>query len=116
MHTGNDATTPFGLTGSVKPGQLAAMGREGPAGGNYFTGYIDDVAIWNRALNPAEVQQLFLAGQNGQALGDLLRQPTTLIQMVSARRASPTGAVEIKASAVGRAQTPTTTAASAVLK
>lgn len=96
VHTGNDATTPFGLTGSVKPGQLAAMGREGPAGGNYFTGYIDDVAIWNRALNPAEVQQLFLAGQNGQALGDLLRQPTTLIQMVSARRASPTGAVEIR--------------------
>lgn len=96
VHTGNDGNTPFGLTANVKPGQLAAMGREGPAGGNYFTGYVDDVAVWSRALSPAEIQSLYQAGQGGQSLGDLLRQPTMLIEFISAQKLSPAGTVEIK--------------------
>lgn len=96
VHTGNDSTTPFGLTANVKSGQAAAIGREGPAGGNYFTGYVDDVALWNRALNPAEVQQLYQAGQGGQSLGDLLRQPTALIAFTSAQKLAPAGPVEIQ--------------------
>lgn len=95
VHTGNDGTAPFGLTANVKTGQLAAMGREGPAGGNYFTGYVDDVAIWQRALNPTEVAQLYQAGQAGESLGDLLRQPTSLLQFVSTRQTAPGGGVEI---------------------
>jgi glycerophosphoryl diester phosphodiesterase len=83
-HTGDDGTSPVGLTNNVKTGQAAAMGREGPTGGNYFTGHVDDVAIWRRALAPAEVSQLYQSGQSGQPLADLLRQPTALIQLLSA--------------------------------
>jgi glycerophosphoryl diester phosphodiesterase len=84
VHTGDDSTSPVGLTNNVKMGQVAAMGREGPTGGNYFTGYVDDVAIWKRALAPSEVAQLYQSGLAGAALADLLRQPTTLIQLLSA--------------------------------
>lgn len=83
VHTGDDATSPIGLTANVKSGQLAALGREGPTGGNYFTGFIDDLALWKRALTPAEVRSLYQAGQSGQALGDLLRQPTAQLQFLA---------------------------------
>jgi glycerophosphoryl diester phosphodiesterase len=79
VHTGDDSTSPVGLTGNLKTPQFAGMGREGWIGGNYFTGFVDDVAIWRRALAPAEVSQLYQSGQNGLSLGDLLRQPTSLI-------------------------------------
>ena len=79
VHYGHDSTTPVGLTGNVKPGQTAAMGREGPIGGNYFSGMVDDVAIWTRALNAAEVAALYQSGLSGLSLGDLLRQPSSLI-------------------------------------
>jgi len=75
-HVGNDGGAGTGLTGNVKTGQAAAMGREGHTGGNYFTGYIDDVAIWKRALTPAEVETLFQAGEAGQSLGHLLSLPS----------------------------------------
>jgi hypothetical protein len=83
VHTGDDSTTPAGLSGNVKTGQAAAMGREGVTGASYFTGFVDDLAIWRRALAPAEVSQLCEAGLAGMALGDLLRQPTTLIRLLS---------------------------------
>jgi len=79
-HYGSDSNPPLGLTGNVKPGQFAAMGREGHTGASYFSGLVDDVAIWNRALNATEVATLHQAGQAGLSLGDLLRQPTALIQ------------------------------------
>lgn len=85
VHSGNDATAPVGLTGNVKPGQAAAMGREGPTGGNYFTGFVDDVAIWKRALTPAEVAAVYKAGVSGLSLGELLRAPTSRIQPLSIR-------------------------------
>jgi len=78
-HYGHDSTAPVGLTGNVKPGQTAAMGREGPVGGNYFSGMLDDVAIWTRALTPADVALLYQSGLMGLSLGDLVRQPTSLI-------------------------------------
>jgi glycerophosphoryl diester phosphodiesterase len=84
VHTGDDGASPVGLTNNVKTGQVAAMGREGPTGGSYFTGYVDDVAIWRRALTPSEVAQLYQSGLAGAALADWLRQPTTLIQVLSA--------------------------------
>jgi glycerophosphoryl diester phosphodiesterase len=84
VHTGDDGTSPVGLTGNVKTGQAAAMGREGPTGGNYFTGFVDDVAIWRRALAAAEVAHLYGAGMAGAALADLVRQPTSLIRLLSA--------------------------------
>jgi len=76
VHTGNDTTTPFGLTGAIKSGQLAAMGREGPSGGNSFFGQVDEVAFWRRALTPAEIAAIYEGGISGLTLGDLLRRPT----------------------------------------
>lgn len=88
VHTGNDGSSPVGLTGNVKTGQLAAMGREGPTGGNYFNGYVDDVAIWRRALSPAEVALLFQGGQSGLSLGELIAEPNSLIRFTSVRALS----------------------------
>lgn len=96
VHTGNDSTSPAGLTGNVKSGQAAALGREGPIGGNYFTGYVDDVAIWGRALSPADIQRLYQAGQQGQSLGDLLRQPTELLRFTATRRNSGNNHLELQ--------------------
>ena len=96
VHTGNDGNSPFGLTGNVKPGQIAAIGREGPAGGNYFTGMVDDLALWQRALSLAEVRRLFEEGQAGQSLEDLLRQPTALIQFVSVGKTPSADALMIQ--------------------
>ncbi len=94
-HTGNDGS-PSGLTGNIKTGQLAAMGREGPEGGNYFTGFVDDMALWNRALNPTEVRVLFEGGQQGLSLGALLPQATPLIEFISVRPVSaPADSLEI---------------------
>lgn len=84
-HIGNDSTPGSGLKANVKSGQLAAMGREGPTGGNYFTGYVDDVAIWRRALAAAEIAHLFEAGQQGRSLGELTRQPSALLRIVDQR-------------------------------
>ena len=95
VHTGDDSTSPVGLTGNLKTGQAAAMGREGPTGGNYFTGFLDDVAIWRRALSPAEVSQLCQSGLAGLSLGDLLRQPTTLIWLLSAVKGSAANQMQI---------------------
>lgn len=94
-HLGTDGGAGTGLTGNVKTGQIAAMGREGPSGGNYFTGFVDDVALWKRALAAAEIERLFTAGQNGQSLGELLKLPTTLIQFTSVGKTSG-GAVTIQ--------------------
>ena len=85
VHTGNDGSSPVGLTGPVKAGQLAAMGREGPTGANYFTGFMDEVAIWRRALSPTEVTAVYKAGLNGVSLNDLLAEPTSLIRLTALR-------------------------------
>ncbi len=96
QHIGNDGSAPpSGLTNTVKAGQAAAMGREGPTGGNYFGGRVDDVALWRRALSAQEVEQLYEAGQNGQSLGDLLRLPTPLIELSSIQPVAGGAALEI---------------------
>jgi glycerophosphoryl diester phosphodiesterase len=96
VHSGNDSSSLVGLTGNVKSGQLAAMGREGPTGASFFTGFMDDVAIWKRALAPGEIQNLFRRGLAGESLGDLLRQPTTLIQWISAQKNVSGAVVELR--------------------
>jgi hypothetical protein len=95
-HFGNDGGAGTGLTENVKAGQVAAMGREGPTGGNYFTGFLDDVAVWRRALGPSEIQRLCTEGQRGQSLGDLLREPTPLIEFLSVRKIASSNALVIQ--------------------
>jgi len=94
-HTGSDSSTPTGLTGNVKTGQAAAMGREGPTGANYFTGMVDDVALWKRALTAEEVANLYTAGLAGQSLGTLLALPSPLIELYSVHLTQDREGVEI---------------------
>lgn len=68
IHSGNDYTSDFGLTNVVHPGQVAALGRNGTIANQYFSGDVDDVAIWRRALSPAEIRQIYEAGTNGVPL------------------------------------------------
>jgi hypothetical protein len=86
VHTGSDSSSPFGLTGIVKSNNFAAIGREGVLGANYFIGSLDDVAIWRRALGPAEIAALYSNGAAGLSLGDQLRKPTEYLRMRSLQR------------------------------
>lgn len=95
VHTGNDSTSTLGLTGNVKAGQIAALGRNGNQAAYPFSGMIDDLALWSRALGPGEIRRLFEEGQRGASLGDLLRQPTPLLQVVSAQFLAPEKRVRI---------------------
>lgn len=80
VHAGNDNSSPAkGMTGLVKPGQIAALGRNGSQATNFFTGKIDDVAVWNRALSNDEIRTIHEAGQNGQPL-------STMVTVVTAAR------------------------------
>ncbi len=46
------------LTGLVMPGQVAGLGRNGADAANFFTGTLDDIGVWNRALTEAEITYL----------------------------------------------------------
>lgn len=67
LHTGGDGVG-SGLTNRVCPGQSAAIGRNGLDNNFYFEGSVDDMAIWARALSPAEVRQVHAAGSAGRSL------------------------------------------------
>jgi glycerophosphoryl diester phosphodiesterase len=95
-HYGNDSTAGAGLTGNVKSGQAASIGREGPSGGNYFTGMVDDLALWRRALSPAEIERLFAAGQSDLPLGDLLIPTTPLLRITSVRLTDEGANLEVR--------------------
>jgi hypothetical protein len=88
-HTGNDSTPGIGLTANLKTGQAASMGREGATGSSYFSGMVDDFAIWKRALTEAEIQRIFNNGQQGQSLGELLIQPSDLLVISSIQHGAP---------------------------
>ncbi len=68
LHTGGDWCGSRGLTNSVRPGQSAAIGRNGLENNYYFAGDVDDIAVWARGLSPAEIRQVYAAGTNGLPL------------------------------------------------
>jgi hypothetical protein len=48
--------------------KLGANGLPGPGlSGQFWQGSMDDLAIWSRALSPAEILSIYLAGEAGQA-------------------------------------------------
>lgn len=57
-HIGHDSTSGTGLTGFVATGQVAGIGRDGVNAQYFFTGAVDDIAIWGRALTQAEISYL----------------------------------------------------------
>jgi len=95
VHTGSDGGGAIGLTDAVKPGQVAAIGRNGTQATYYFTGQVDELALWSHALSPAEIRILSAKGRQGAGLGDLLRQPTALIQLAALRRQTEGNVIEI---------------------
>lgn len=68
VHVGGDASPRYGMTGPVRKGQQATLGRNGPNSAFFFSGAVDDVAVWRRALAPAEIRQIYEAGTNGVPL------------------------------------------------
>ena len=70
-HAGADASPGRGLTGAVRPGQFAAIGRRGDQDDFYFSGIVDDVALWRRPLSPPEVALIHAAGSEGVPLDGL---------------------------------------------
>ncbi|MBX3745504.1 MAG: LamG domain-containing protein [Verrucomicrobiae bacterium] len=57
-HLGNDGAGGAGLTGLVRSGQTAAIGRNGSEARYFLEAAIDDLGIWSRALSEAEIQYL----------------------------------------------------------
>ena len=51
-------------SGSITPGDPLQIGRN-DNGQEYFSGLIDDVRLYNRALTAQEVQDLYDAGNSG---------------------------------------------------
>ena len=61
-HVGADASPGLGLTQPVLPGQFAALGRRGDQDEFYFSGILDDIALWRRPLSPAEIVWIHASG------------------------------------------------------
>lgn len=57
-HIGHDSSVGTGLTGTVQSGQVAGIGRDGANAQYFFTGAVDDIAVWGRALTQAEIAYL----------------------------------------------------------
>jgi hypothetical protein len=57
-HIGNDGSGGAGLTGFVRTGQSAAIGRNGTENRYFLNAVVDDLAVWSRALSPAEIAHL----------------------------------------------------------
>lgn len=58
LHVGNDGAGGSGLTGAVRTGQIAGIGRNGDQAAYYLNAAVDDIGIWRRALTVDEVGYL----------------------------------------------------------
>jgi len=98
VHTGSGGGG-VGLTQRVKAGQHAAFGQNGIENKYRFSGRVDDVAIWQRALSHGELLQLFRSGARqtplqkhvmSMRISDLVAQSTNLHIDVQTQHASLT--------------------------
>jgi hypothetical protein len=62
----NGALVRVGLTSTRNSSPSTSLGEQGFNYG-YYSGMLDEVSIYNRALNASEVQAIYLAGYNGNA-------------------------------------------------
>jgi hypothetical protein len=76
LHPGSDSSVGTGLTGVVRPGQIAAMGHNGVAANSFLHGAIDDVAVWSRALSVDEIG--YLASGHAVPVSGPLTAPAVL--------------------------------------
>jgi hypothetical protein len=73
--------TVSGLSGNIPttPGPLKIGARAGPTGVSNFTGLIDEVEIYNRALMAWEIQAIFHAGSAGKCKPVCIPPPSGLV-------------------------------------
>jgi len=57
----------------VSPGNELFIGNNAGASTRMWDGRIDDVAMWNRVLTPAEIDSIFNVGSGGNALSTILQ-------------------------------------------
>lgn len=86
-HLGNDGSGGTGLTGFVRTGQAAAMGRNGTENRYFLEAAIDDVAVWHRALSPAEIAYL--------AAGNAVPSPVVDVPLVIAAPVLASGSLTV---------------------
>jgi hypothetical protein len=68
-----------------------SIGREESYLPRYFNGLIDELAIYNRALSPAEIQAIHNAGSAGKCNGTTVAPPVAQLQNISTRLQVGTG-------------------------
>jgi hypothetical protein len=76
-HVGNDGGGGTGLTGTVLPGQVAGLGRNGDQAGSYLNAVVDDIGLWHRALSEDEVG--YLAAGKGVPPPTPVVDPLTIV-------------------------------------
>ena len=79
------------LNGIVKTGQAAALGRDGVDREHYLDCDIDDIGIWDRALDPDEIAWLYNDGAGNSAL-----TPTLLEVLLGIRPGSESSPINLK--------------------
>lgn len=70
------AGTSTGTVGAVAPTQRA-LGST-PQGSNRFVGSLDDIRVYNRALSPSEIKQLFMQSLQSNPVGPSMVFQTTI--------------------------------------
>jgi len=90
----------------AQAGTSACTGQDGT---NFFTGQLDELEIFNRALSQCEILAIFNAGSSGKCLPDKLPQPTAC-----ALGATATPTPTLTPSSTATVTTPTLTATATV--
>jgi glycerophosphoryl diester phosphodiesterase len=71
-HIGADGGYGWHMQGIVRPGQSAAMGRNGTDDHGRLACVMDDVALWRRALDGGDVRWIYESGLQGTPLRRLM--------------------------------------------
>ena len=71
-HIGSDGGYGWHMRGVVRAGQSAAMGRNGVDDHGRVACVMDDVALWRRALDGADIRWIYESGLQGASLRQLM--------------------------------------------
>jgi hypothetical protein len=59
------------------PADITSPAGPDPTNPNYFTGSIDELALWTRVVTPDEISKIYEAGRQGQELTSVVVEPPT---------------------------------------
>jgi len=92
VHTGDDAESGRGLIAVVKPGQAAAIGRNGTESRFGMACAVNDLAVWRRPVRAGEVRQIVDPVDEGEPLEKQLM----IVHLTGARFPAAAGATELE--------------------